>query len=328
MGKPKLPLKYFARLIDFGGLREQRESIHAWCKLRAMGQGAQLADDETVVYQDYASSLELKFPYHNADPEFVGGKLSWPNVPPLHLFKPALPSVYDIKKDVCYEVECQVSKSMAKLYEQLSTGTQSEQELVCKQALRDLDKWSGIVADDPLYSKYPCIGAALQEIRAYLKSHNPLSNEMVMVDAPALKMEPVVGFLYQCLEAGAKPDRIKTTTQRHLGNLYSVLKDDLKLIAPETTLENFCTVFSGQIVSVPVRWLGTNAQLRHLLMAIEPKLTQSVSNRVRGKWKIAAACFVKSKGEIFKSSQIESTGNGERGVRMASEIEAAAKKLK
>lgn len=328
MDEPKLPLEYFARLIDFGGLHEKRESIREQCALSAMGQGAQITHDEIVVYDDYVSSLASKFPFYDAGFESSGDRKPGFARPPMHLFKPAHSTTRDLKKEICAEIKQQASKSMAKLYEQLSTGTQVEQELVYKQALRDLDRWAGIIANDSLYGKYSCIADALRGIRAYLESYHPLSKEEIATDAPTQKIEPVVGFLYQCLEAGAKPDRIKAITQRHLDNLYSTLKDDLKFIAPETTLENFRTVFSGKIVSVPIRWLGTNAQLRYLIKSIESKLIQPGDNKVHQKWEITAACFVNRKGEVFTSSQIESTGTGKRGVPMALEIEAAAKKLK
>lgn len=326
--KLKPPLKYFAQLIEFDGLNKRRTAIYDECVGSAMGQGATLTDDETVVYEDYEFGLMSKFPQYHVGLEIIGDKRPGRTRPPMHLFKPEHPTTRDLKKEICSEVQQQTSKSKAKLYEQLSAGTPAQQELAYKQALRDLDRWTGVIAYDSLFSKYPCIADALRDIKLYLESYNPLSKEEVATDALTPKIEPVVGFLYQYLEAGAKPDRIRATTLRHLDNFYGELKDKLKLIGPETTLENFYMVFSGKVVFVPIRWLGTNGQLRYMIKCIESKLTQSESNRVPKKWEIAAACFVKSKGEVLTSAQIESTGTGKRGVPMASEIEEAAKKLK
>lgn len=102
----------------------------------------------------------------------------------------------------------------------------------------------------------------------------------------------------------------KTTYQwqsnpdKELPELYSLMIDKHKLIAPETTYEQFKATFTGQpIESIePIKWHQKNAS--ELLYFID-RLEQSnniVHNPKRANYQRMTACFVKPDGKPFKAN--------------------------
>ena len=84
-----------------------------------------------------------------------------------------------------------------------------------------------------------------------------------------------------------------------LPELYSLMIDKYKLIAPETTYEQFKPIFTGQpIESIsPIRWHNDNAS--ELLY-----FNEAIKNKVNDVWHIyqrLAACFVKPDGKTFNA---------------------------
>lgn len=84
---------------------------------------------------------------------------------------------------------------------------------------------------------------------------------------------------------------------KELPDLYSLMIDKYKLIAPGTTYDQFKAIFTGQpIESIePIKWNQDNAS--ELLY-----FNQAITNKVNNVWNIyqrLSACFVKPDGEQF-----------------------------
>lgn len=86
---------------------------------------------------------------------------------------------------------------------------------------------------------------------------------------------------------------------KELPELYSLMLNKYKLIAPETTLEQFKAVFTGQpIESInPIKWHQDNAsELLYFNKAIQAKV-----DNVWHIYQRLAACFVKPDGKPFNA---------------------------
>ena len=86
---------------------------------------------------------------------------------------------------------------------------------------------------------------------------------------------------------------------KELPELYSLMLNKYKLIAPETTLEQFKAVFTGQpIESInPIKWRQDNAsELLYFNKAIQAKV-----DNVWHIYQRLAACFVKPDGKPFNA---------------------------
>lgn len=86
---------------------------------------------------------------------------------------------------------------------------------------------------------------------------------------------------------------------KELPELYSLMLNKYKLIAPETTLEQFKAVFTGQPINEikPIRWHQDNAS--ELLY-----FNKEIQAKVDNVWHIyqrLAACFVKPDGKSFNA---------------------------
>ncbi|MBT9391790.1 hypothetical protein KLP40_01335 [Hymenobacter sp. NST-14] len=301
--KPKSALKYFARLIELGGLSERHTTFH----------------------EEYVRMAEVD-PRTQYDPD--KGTVTYEVEHFMTFGAPAKIESRDLGREVCAEVQRKTVKSKERIYERLTAGLKSEREWSYKQMMRDLEKWKTIVAREPLYAKYPCVAAALLELSEYALSYNPLQPETDATPVSASKIGHVVGFHYVCRESGLKADRVVPLTKHCLGNLFSELRDKLQLIAPETSLDDFRTLFSGKVVLLPVRWIGTNNQLHHFIKSIESKLVSPGTKRLARKWEITAGCFVSRKGEPFTSNSLMCTGYGNQVVKRQHDIEHAAKLLR
>lgn len=103
-----------------------------------------------------------------------------------------------------------------------------------------------------------------------------------------------------------KKQQKKTTYQwqsnpdKEIPKLYSLMIDEYKLIAPETTYEQFTVIFTGQPIDTinPIKWHQDNAsELLYFNEAIKSKV-----NSVWHIYKRMAACFVKPDGKPFLAS--------------------------
>ena len=91
----------------------------------------------------------------------------------------------------------------------------------------------------------------------------------------------------------------QSNQEKELPELFSLMIDKYKLIAPETTYEQFKAVFTGQpIESInPIKWHQDNAS--ELLY-----FNEAIKNKVNDVWHIyqrLEACFVKPDGKPFKA---------------------------
>jgi hypothetical protein len=88
---------------------------------------------------------------------------------------------------------------------------------------------------------------------------------------------------------------------KELPELYSLMIDKYKLIAPETTLEQFTAVFTGQPIEsiIPITWHQDNAS--ELLYFIY-KLEQSSNVSGKPDYLKMTACFVKPDGKQFTAN--------------------------
>ncbi|HPO47924.1 MAG TPA: hypothetical protein PLS09_03590, partial [Paludibacteraceae bacterium] len=91
---------------------------------------------------------------------------------------------------------------------------------------------------------------------------------------------------------------------KELPELYKLMIDNYKLIAPETSLEQFKAVFTGQAIESinPIKWHQDNAS--ELLYFID-RLQQTnniVHNPKRADYQKLKACFVKPDGSQFNEA--------------------------
>lgn len=89
-----------------------------------------------------------------------------------------------------------------------------------------------------------------------------------------------------------------------LPELYSLMHDEYKLIASETSLESFTAIFTGQPIDssiIPIRWHQDNAT--ELIYFID-KLEQSgqVKHTKKADYQKMIACFVKPNGTKFQAA--------------------------
>jgi len=90
---------------------------------------------------------------------------------------------------------------------------------------------------------------------------------------------------------------------KELPELYSLMIDKYKLIAPETTYEQFKGIFTGQpIESIePIKWHQENAsELLYFIGRLE-QLTDIVHNPKKADYLKMTACFVKPDGNQFNA---------------------------
>jgi hypothetical protein len=109
----------------------------------------------------------------------------------------------------------------------------------------------------------------------------------------------------QMLNPNTKQQKQKTSyvwqnnPDKELPELYNLMIDKYKLIAPETTYEQFEAVFTGQAIESisPIKWHQDNAS--ELLY-----FNEAIKDKVNDVWHIyqrLAACFVKPDGKQFNA---------------------------
>jgi len=112
---------------------------------------------------------------------------------------------------------------------------------------------------------------------------------------------------YQQKKPTRKPPKQQTKTSyvwqsnpdKEIPELYNLMINKYKLIAPETTPEQFKAIFTGQPIEIinPIRWHQDNAS--ELLY-----FNEAIKNKVNNVWHIyqrLAACFVKPDGKQFNA---------------------------
>lgn len=91
---------------------------------------------------------------------------------------------------------------------------------------------------------------------------------------------------------------------KELPELFSLMLTKYKLIAPETTQEQFEAVFTGQLIDdiKPIKWHKANAtELLYFICRLE-QTGNIAHNRKRTDYKKLKACFVKPDGSQFKEA--------------------------
>ncbi len=116
---------------------------------------------------------------------------------------------------------------------------------------------------------------------------------------------------YQQKKPTRKPPKQQTKTSyvwqnnpdKELPELYSLMIDNYKLIAPETTCEQFKAVFTGQAIESinPIKWHQDNAsELLYFIDRLQ-KTNNIVHNPKKADYQKMTACFVKPDGKPFKA---------------------------
>jgi hypothetical protein len=96
----------------------------------------------------------------------------------------------------------------------------------------------------------------------------------------------------------------QNNAENELPELYSLMLDKYKLIAPETTLEQFTAIFTGQPIETiePVRWHQDNAsELLYFYIQLSAS-TNIDGNPNKLNYQKLAACFVKPDGQPYEAS--------------------------
>ncbi len=231
----------------------------------------------------------------------------------------------DFGKEVCSPIHEKIKKSTKRIYKQVKSGTQADSIAAFRQVIRDVEELISIVSEEPVYAKYLCVLNALLEIRDFTLQLNPLPSEHYAAVVHAPVEELPLRFHYKVTEKG----RINATiTRSKLADLFDGLKDELALIAQDTSFEEFRAVFSGKPVTTRVRWMGVNSQLRAFISAIESKVLPPNVQGSAIKWGIAASCFDNRQGKRLTAKQLSSVGMKVADVPRRGEIvELVSKKL-
>jgi hypothetical protein len=279
---PKSALKYFVRLIKLEDLVERRDAFHLEYSILA-------CIDREVSYD--AESEYVEIIRETDDFKFIGTGI-------------------DFRKTIRKEVASALKSAKFSIYKRLTSGLFAEQESFCQQVMRDVEELISIVGEQLVYTNYPHIADALCSIRDFVTTHRPLplrEPQATRVAVTGLLTKQATGFHYRCYEEGGFNED-KALTRGILGKMFVELRDNLKLIAPDTTIEDFRAIFSGKAVTKRVRWMGVNNQLYCFIQAISPKLRAPGQRKLEKKWATTAACFVNREGETFTERQLQNPG--------------------
>jgi hypothetical protein len=238
--------------------------------------------------------------------------------------------VVDFGQSIRNAVALESKKAKLIIYDRLTSGMLPEQEVFYNQLLRDVEELVDIVAEQPVYNKYPSVAEALCGIRDFATAHQPsLPGQLgaARINLPEPVMGQVVSFHYRYFEKGASKED-KSLARHLLGNLFHELKDRLELIAPDTSIDDFRAIFSGKAVTKRIKWMGVNNQLYCFIQAISPRLIPHGQKKLEEKWATAAACFVNREGEAFTKRQLENPGVSIDKVHKGREIGELVKILR
>jgi hypothetical protein len=299
---PKSALKYFVRLIKLQDLVERRNAFHLKYSILAR-------IDREVSYD--AESEYVEIVRETDDFRFISTGV-------------------DFRKTIRKEVASALKSAKFSIYKRLTSGLFAEQRSFYQQVMRDVEELIGIVDEQLVYTKYTHIADALCNIRDFVTAHKPLplgKPGATRVAVTGLLMEQVTGFHYRCYEEGSFNED-KAFTRSILGKLFVELRDNLKLIASDTTLEEFRAIFSGKAVTKRIKWMGFNNQLYRFIQAISPKLRAPGQRKLEKKWATTAVCFVNREGEAFTEKQLKNPGITTEKVCSGREIGELAKILR
>lgn len=144
----------------------------------------------------------------------------------------------------------------------------------------------------------------LENINWYLKKGESMLNynDSLRPDELAIFFENIIYFSFLKPPKQQKKTSYmwKANPDKELPELYSLMIDKYKLIASESTYDQFKAVFTGQPIDdsfEPIRWHQNNAS--ELLY-----FNEAIKKKVDNVWNIyqrMAACFVKPDGKPFKA---------------------------
>jgi hypothetical protein len=309
MKKPKLALKYFIRLIEHGELVNRREAFH-W-----LYGGAKAEPKNT-----FREELRLVVHNYNADSERAVFEYKG-------LGCPEGEYTADFGQDICQEVAEKTLKVKALVLEKMDSSVHTEQDVFYRHVMTDLERLTSVVVKEKVFARYPCIAAALLEIKEFVLACAPQQTEKGSADKSIPAETQATGFHYRCFKEGSLQED-KSLTRSHLGNLFYGLRDTLELIAPATSLADFRAIFSGKPVKKRVVWTGNLNQLWYLVNSIGNKLTPPGHKKITGKWVTAAACFTRGDGRDIAPRQLQFPGVTETEVHRWREIRDVATLLK
>ena len=95
----------------------------------------------------------------------------------------------------------------------------------------------------------------------------------------------------------------QNNADKELPELYSLMINEYKLIASDTTLEQFTAIFTGQSIDSvkPIKWHQNNAtELLYFIIRLE-QLNNVAHNPKRADYTKLKACFVDPDGQEFKA---------------------------
>jgi hypothetical protein len=295
MKKPKLVLDYFIRLIESGELESERSFFHG------LHSGRFSLEPDQYIVREYDADKEVAV-YEEMSAGYSYGKFR-----------------VDFSQKLNDEVVNNALKVKAVVFKKLSSGTHFDRELFFRQVITDIERLISRVAKEEVFVRYPFVATTLIDIKEFVVAYKPQQSEKGEDGELTAGVEGI-GFHYRYLEEGTFEED-KAQTRIRLGELFYALRDQLKLIAPDTSIDDFRALFSGRAIKKPVMWIGANNQLRHFIKSIERKLIPLGHKKIPHKWETAAACFINRRGESFTASQLQITGSKVKDVPRIDQIE-------
>ena len=130
-------------------------------------------------------------------------------------------------------------------------------------------------------------------------------NTIFEIGEPLLEYERLIQNKSQKKKSQKKTSYVwQSNPDKELPELYSLMIKKYKLIAPETTYEQFKAVFTGQAIESiePIKWHQDNAsELLYFIGRLE-QLNNIVHNPKKADYQRMTACFVKPNGMQFKAN--------------------------
>lgn len=308
MKKPKLALEYFIRLIEHQGLVGSREAFHRRYSAEFNSKSKYPSHYELIV-REYDAFLERV-----VCEEYIRGYIQGTHV-------------IDFGQDLRDAVLAETLDVKAFVLEKLGTSAPFERDMFYRHVMTDIERLTGVVTKEEVFAQYPCIAAALQEIKEFTLVYAPQPSEKGGDNQLAPVETSVTGFYYTYCKEGSRQED-KSLTRSYLGDLFYGLRETLALIAPTTSLADFRAIFSGKVVKKPIVWLGSLNQLAYLIKCVEPKLVPHARKRLPEKWVKAAACFTRGDGANIDPMQLQQSGVKGTNVLRGHEIQEVASLLK
>jgi len=155
----------------------------------------------------------------------------------------------------------------------------------------------------------------LNNLKAFMnKLKQPIANEILELEIKRHRpfLDDYINKIDDELKKIVKPQKQQkkvsyewqNNTDKELPELYSLMIDKYKLIAPETTYEQFKAVYTGRTIDEiePIRWHQENAsELVYFIDRLE-QTDNIVHNPKKTDYQKMTACFVKPDGKQFKAN--------------------------